>query len=89
MSVWMEWKQRNVNEVLSETRKDAGVNKTGVRFIAIVFPKSGQLSCKKVQRSENAVSDARCLLVADKDDAAEPEEESEPDSLSSVKSTVH
>lgn len=85
----MEWKQRNVNEVPSETREDAGVNKTGVPFIAMVSLESGPLSCKKVQRSENAVSDARCLLVADKDDAAEPEEERELDSLSSVRSTVH
>lgn len=29
MSVLMEWKQRNLNEVLPETRKDAGVNETG------------------------------------------------------------
>lgn len=85
----MEWKQRNVNEAPSETREGAGVNKTGVPFIAMVFLESGPLSCKKVQRSESAVSGARCLLVADKDDAAEPEEEREPDSLSSVRSTVH
>lgn len=78
----MEWKQRR-------PRKDSGVNKTSVRFIAVVFLKTGPLKQKRSGVVKDAVSDARCLLVADKDDATEPEEGREPDSLSSVKSTVH
>lgn len=83
MSVWMGWKERIVNVPVSEASKDGGV-----RFISIIFSlKSGPLNATQVQCSENPVwmSDARCLLVADKDNAAEPEEERGLDSLSSVK----
>lgn len=38
MSVWMERKQRNGNKGLWVTRKDAGVDKSSVRFMAVVFP---------------------------------------------------
>lgn len=37
MSVWMGWKERIVNVPVSEAREDGGVNKSGVRFIAIIF----------------------------------------------------